>query len=358
MPKIAYEKWRPGPEAIEAVVHANRIAADFRSQGYDLTLRQMYYQFVAHDLFPADRTFLQVGSKWVRSADGTPNAEPNYKWLGDIISKARLAGLLDWNYIVDRHRSLEGYFTHFPTVEEMVEDLADGFFVDLWEGQETYVEVWVEKDALSGIVGRAAAGFRVATFAAKGYPSSSSLWQAGRRLLPKVMEGRAVTILHLGDHDPSGIDMTRDIRDRLALFTEQDFLNDHFTGVDADEDGTIRVGRTAIQHAMAEAAGLNPFAGEEAIVVKRIALNMDQIEEYAPPPNPAKMTDSRATDYVAAFGDESWELDALSPAVLGDLIQEEIRPLIDWSLWEERRAEQDAGRARLQSIVDRFQEGG
>lgn len=79
-------------------------------------------------------------------------------------------------------------------------------------------------------------------------------------------------ILHLGDHDPSGIDMTRDISDRLELF-----------GADVE--------------------------------VKRIALNWDQIDEFTPPPNPAKLSDSRAGAYIAEYGDESWELDALEPTL-------------------------------------------
>jgi hypothetical protein len=57
-----------------------------------------------------------------------------------------------------------------------------------------------------------------------------------------------------------------------------------------------------------------------AVDVQRIALNMDQIREYNPPPNPAKESDSRYSDYIKEYGGQSWELDALKPQTLHDLI--------------------------------------
>ncbi len=123
-----------------------------------------------------------------------------------------------------------------------------------------------------------------------------------------------MTILHLGDHDPSGIDMTRDITDRLYTFLSGDGYN------------------------------------AEDLTIKRIALNMDQIRQYNPPPNPAKITDSRATGYIRIFGPESWELDALEPTVLNGLIVPEIRSRIDADMWNERRALQQHGRDTLRAI--------
>lgn len=113
------------------------------------------------------------------------------------------------------------------------------------------------------------------------------MWGAANRLKRHYDAGQNVVLLHLGDHDPSGKDMSRDIVERLELF------------------------------------------GVEDVIFRRLALNMDQIEEYGPPPNPAKLTDSRATGYIREFGRESWELDALEPQVISDLIQEHVESFRD-----------------------------
>ena len=60
------------------------------------------------------------------------------------------------------------------------------------------------------------------------------------------------------------------------------------------------------------------------VVVNRIALNWDQVEQYGPPPNPTKLTDSRASGYVSEFGGFSWELDALDPSVLNGLVRDTV----------------------------------
>jgi hypothetical protein len=78
------------------------------------------------------------------------------------------------------------------------------------------------------------------------------------------------------------------------------------------------------------------------VEVQRIALNRDQIDAYNPPPNPAKITDSRANDYIRKHGNLSWELDALSPSVLVGLIRAAIEPHIDqyeWDICQDREAE-------------------
>ena len=118
-------------------------------------------------------------------------------------------------------------------------------------------------------------------------------------------------ILHLGDHDPSGMDMTRDIQDRMDLFVGQ--------------------GRS--------------------IEVKRLALNMDQVEEHSPPPNPAKITDSRAQAYIEEYGDNSWELDALEPRVLVDLVDEAIDRIRDEKAWIYATEEEDEGKEQLDRVV-------
>jgi hypothetical protein len=116
--------------------------------------------------------------------------------------------------------------------------------------------------------------------------------------------------------------MSRDIADRLALFMDMDWLTDQMDG-----DTTSR---RSIRDSMREFLDIST----EPFIIKRIALEMDQIDQYDPPPNPAKLTDARARGYVEQYGYSSWELDALDPAVLDALIEGEILRLLDGDLWD------------------------
>lgn len=284
--KIQYEEWRPRAAALATVEQAEAICADYARQGYDLTLRQLYYQFVARGLIA--------------------NNQQSYNNLGSVINRARLAGLLDWNYIVDRTRSLRGT-SHWDTPGDIIDASARSFRLDKWENQPTRVEVWVEKEALAGVVEQVGRQHDIDYFSCRGYVSQSELWAAGQRFQRYLINDQNVTVLHLGDHDPSGIDMTRDMRDRLTQF----------------------IG----------------WRADEGLEIRRIALNMDQVREYNPPPNPAKLTDSRATDYIEQHGDQSWELDALDPATLSALITSHVESIVDQPLYDEA-AEREAEHRR------------
>lgn len=301
MPRITYEAWNPRTSTLDIVAHANRIAADFAAQGYEITLRQLYYQFVAADLIP--------------------NKQESYDRLGSIVNKARLAGMLDWHYIVDRERNLQG-LSHWTDPASVINSAAVGYRLDHWTDQDTRVEVWVEKQALIDVIGRAARRWDVDFFACKGYVSQSEMWRAARRIGGYIQSGQSVVLLHLGDHDPSGIDMTRDITERLDAFLQVD------------------VG----------------FYKASQLEVRRIALTAEQIEQYQPPPNPAKLTDVRAAGYVERFGYESWELDALPPNVLDDLISGEVASIVDDERLAQRRAHEAEDRARLEMVRERWDE--
>jgi len=90
--------------------------------------------------------------------------------------------------------------------------------------------------------------------------------------------------------------------------------------------------------------------------LERLALNMEQVEKYNPPPNPAKLTDSRCAGYIAEFGDESWELDALEPSVIAALIRTNVMALVNKKVFNERLAERKKHRATLKQAADRWDE--
>jgi hypothetical protein len=319
--------------ARDAVVLAGEICRDFQSQGYDLTLRQLYYQFVARDLFPDDRTWRQVGSnKWVRDPAGTKNAEPNYKWLGEIVNAARLSGDLDWNHIVDRLRSAVGGTGSDTDPSQVIEYAASSYFTDKWADQVHHVEAWIEKDALIQVLQRGCRGLEVPYFACRGYVSQSAMWGAAQRLLRQIQRDKHAVIIHLGDHDPSGIDMTRDIEDRLSLFIAQDHLGLE-PGLEIEE--------------YREAAA-------DFLTVRRVALEWDQIQRFQPPPNPAKLTDSRGAGYVRRFGTSSWELDALDPPFLASLVRETVLEYRDEELWNAAVAKENEEKKILVALNDHW----
>lgn len=294
--RICYKEKKFHAKSLALIQLCNEILADMESQGFSITLRQLYYQLVSRAVIE--------------------NNERSYDNIGAMVSDARLAGLIDWDSIVDRTRSLKG-LPHWNEPGDIIKGAAKQFNYDQWEGQPTRVEVWVEKDALADVIGQACNKLDVPFFSCRGYTSQSEMWGAAQRLMQ--YSASDVVILHFGDHDPSGLDMTRDITDRLEMFCEH-----------------------------------HGFGGR-ICQVQRVALNMDQIEQYNPPPNPAKLTDCRATKYIAEYGHESWELDALSPRVISDLIELNIRKqILDPEKFQQQAERQQQARAELQEIASKY----
>lgn len=299
---------RLAEETIESIHKANEIIEEYQDQGFSLTLRQLYYQFVARDEFPADRLWTWNGRKWVRDLiNGTNNAQPNYQWLGKVLNNGRLCGYVDWFAIEDRTRNLKKN-PHWDTPAEVIDSARASYGIDMWENQPQRVEVWIEKEALVGVIDRVCRKNDVPFFACRGYVSQSEQYRAGIRFRNPH---QWTTILHLGDHDPSGIDMTRDNSERLKM-----------------------------------------FAGYRQVHVERIALNMDQVQEFDPPPNPTKLTDSRAKEYISNFGHECWELDALQPKTLESLIQSHIDDIRDDDMWAIKEEQRDNDLATLDRIIE------
>lgn len=273
------------------IEHANTIIAEYQDQGFTLTLRQLYYQFVSRDLLP--------------------NKQSEYKRLGSVINDARLAGLIDWSAIEDRTRNVRAVST-WDDPAQIVKAVAEQYKEDLWDSQDWRPEIWIEKDALIGVIEPVCERYRVPYFACRGYSSQSEQYRAGKRFESVADRGQKPIVLHLGDHDPSGIDMTRDNSSRLGM-----------------------------------------FAGQE-VDLRRLALNMDQIRRYRPPPNPAKETDSRSGPYIELYGNKSWELDALDPTVIDRLIADTLDDLIDRERWDEAMEREEQRRSVLGAASDRW----
>jgi len=293
MPKIQYVAHAFQAATLRMIERANAICEEYAAQGFVLTLRQLYYQFVARALIA--------------------NKDTEYKRLGTIVNDARLAGLMDWEYVEDRTRNLRS-LSHWSDPQHILRSAAAGYRTDKWAGQPYRPEVWIEKDALVGVIEGVCDANDVPYFSCRGYTSQSEVWGAGQRLLGHLDAGQKPIIFHLGDHDPSGLDMTRDISARLQLFLG------------------------------------------EAVDLERLALNIEQVQRYQPPPNPAKQTDSRFASYIRVHGDESWELDALEPTVIAELIQHAIESIRDADAWAAALRQEVQQKTLLTAIHDRWGE--
>jgi len=290
--EIQYQNIKFRSKRLAIVEQAIDIINEYQADGYDLTLRQLYYQFVARALIA--------------------NTDKEYASLGRTINKARLGGYVSWSAIVDRTRTVKRN-PHWDGPEHIIESAAEGFGLDTRSTQKHYLEVWVEKDALIGVIERICNELDVSFLSCRGFVSQSAMWRAAMRLIDKESDGKETTIIHLGDHDPSGMDMTRDIQDRLEMFGS-------------------------------------------SVMVDRVALNMDQVEEYDPPPNPTKLTDSRSKTYIPIYGYDSWELDALDPRVISSIIKKSIMKKTNVKKWKECKVEQEKCRQELVSVSDNWQD--
>ena len=181
MPCICYVPKKFHASSLAIIADANRIIASYLRQGFKLTLRQLYYQFVARDLLPDSWIDPVYNPKHGLPAD-TKNTMKNYKRLGDLINDGRLAGKIDWNAIEDRTRNLQSS-PHWSSPHSIVRACASQYAVDLWEDQDAYVEVWVEKDALIGVLERVCTDLDVPYFACRGYTSQSEMWGAAATAL-------------------------------------------------------------------------------------------------------------------------------------------------------------------------------
>lgn len=293
--KIRYVNWNPNVSTVDLLLQAIDVVEDYSERGYVLTLRQLYYQLVARDIIP--------------------NKQEEYNRLGRIIAKARDAGYVDWEAIEDRTRQPERLST-WTSPRSIMDSAIQSYRRDKWEGQENRVFVWVEKEALAGVIEQACfdENIQAEFLSCRGYMSASTIWREGMKVADVLEEGQTPVILHLADHDPSGLDMTRDNLERLQLYAET-----------------------------------------PAFVFKRIALNMNQIEEHNPPPNPAKQTDSRFERYYDEYGDSAWELDALDPDVLVELVQGWVTRFRDDETWQEQVAREQEEKRILREKMDELE---
>ena len=298
--KIKFRDVRLSKANKERLNAINDIIIEYQNEGYKLTLRQLYYQLVSRDVIP--------------------NKQSEYSKLSTLLKEGRMGGIVDWDAIEDRLRQPSSP-SSWDTPQDAMESLIAQYKLPRMEGQQNYIEVWVEKDALSGVLKRVTEKYHIPILVNRGYSSASAMFDAYNRFRTGIKnilesnedEGANVIIFYLGDFDPSGMDMIRDIEDRIKEFATKHF--EHFP-----------------------------------LDVIPIALTKEQIRKYNPPPNPAKRTDPRANKFIQEHGVTSWEVDALPPNVLNELLEDAIKQHINVGMYKEIVSREKADKDRLEEL--------
>ncbi len=311
MALIEYRPKRFNHQSQIVIDRCNVVIEKYMDMGITMTLRQLYYQMIAQDLFP---------SSWIDAAYNAKNGLPpdtkntvkNYQRLSKLISEARLAGLVDWDAIEDRGRRPQRA-AEWSTLQDGVDSLHAQFRLPRWKDQEHYVELWVEKDALASVLWPIAHRHHITLMINKGYSSQSAMWTSSNRFIEASRDGKYTTLLYLGDFDPSGEDMVRDITERMVMF------------------------------------------GVQELDVIKVALTKEQIRRYNPPPNPAKVTDPRAKKYIAEHGKQSWEVDALPPEVLNQLMEREMAGYVNGPKMEAVKKKEEELKTALKKVTAKIQ---
>lgn len=343
--------WRAEKQQLAAYIVD--VCETYLENGDTLTLRQLYYQLVARDVIP--------------------NHIKAYKKIGAIKDDLVYSGYLDWSVFEDRGRQPHiAYYEN--SVEGSLQRTLSSYVLNRQAGQPRAIEVWSEKDAISGILKSVTDPYTIRLVINKGYNSSTSMHEAYRRFAKTILDDRKVTILYFGDHDPSGLDMIRDIRDRLIfMLCNGELLDDKIAkwwefcnyslsdvilsdpkySVIYDYLETEDIPEHVVRLTWEGITSL--FLEEkEALEVKHIGLTQEQIAKYNPPPNPAKIKDPRAKSYIAKHGQVSWEVDALSPNVMREIVSREIREAMDLEIYQDVLERELRDRTRLKSMIEKL----
>ena len=261
----------------------------------ELTVRQIYYALYVKGFY---KDF--------------SSAKSFYNSFDKMLVHARERGEVDDTKILDTGRQAYGGDFGFATVEEYINhclnkflNKSNGYTRRRWDTQTLTPIIWIEKDALARVVMRVADEYRVQVCPSRGYTSYT--------YLKERIQKNNIMILHFADHDPSGLDMTRDLRKRAKQYAGHDVL------------------------------------------VKRIGLNIEQVKAYDLTPNPTK-TSSRVKRYVAQYGDRCWELDALPPDVLRAMVRSSIEECIDVNVWNVQIEEEKPEYERVQKLFEGFED--
>ena len=263
---------------------------DLVAAEHPMTVRQVFYRLVGMGLVA--KTEGEYKSAVVR-----------------LLTELRLEGELPFSWIVDTTRWTRKPDTH-DGLRDLLEDTASLYRRDLWRRQPVYVEVWCEKEALSGVIYGVTGHWDVPLMVSRGYASLSYLYRAAGAIRAK---DKPAFIYFLGDFDPSGLDIAHQVEKRLS-----------------------------------------EFAPAAEITFERVAVTPAQIDEWILPTRPTKASDSRS----GRFGAESVELDAIPPDALRQLVADCIERHMDEEEFARLKQVEENERLALDWFLDKAEDEG
>jgi len=275
-------------------LHAKTVAllqstVEVLAQTHPMTVRQVYYQLVSRQVIENNRS--------------------QYQAVSNALVEARKTGEIPWDWIEDRLRRPRSV-SMWDDLPDFAETVRHAYRRDVWPTQSGYVECWLEKDALSGIFEEVLRDYGVTLNVGRGYDGWDSIHNAAERYSSR----RNTTVLYFGDFDPSGLDMVRSLRERLAFF-------------------------------------------QSSPEIVKCALTAEDVEAYDLPPDPSKKTDTRRAAFIAKYGDRCVELDALPVDVLRERLVSEVEARMDLRALQSVQKREAAERKRLVKLLAGAQRG-
>lgn len=252
---------------------------------FALTLRQIYYQLVSKQIIP--------------------NKEKYYKQLSRLCVIGRDEGQLPEEAFADRLREIQKPST-WTDLKDFFESVRNSYRKNKWVNQDTYIEIWTEKDALRGVISPITERWDVGLLVVRGQVSRTAIYEAYERF--KLYEDKNCYLFYYGDFDPSGFSIYDSLTERIQSFGS---IDTHF---------------------------------------ERMALTPEQIQEYNLPQDPAKKSDPNYRRFVEKYGDNVVELDALPPNVLRELIENSITNLIAEDKWEQAQKKETQEEKKLKEL--------
>jgi len=273
---MALNEWQKTTKLIEA-------GLKILSAELPVTIRQLFYQMIG--------------------IAGIVNDAKSYKLISRVMTKARRDGRCPREWICDRTRP-----TYEPSVwsnpREYAEAVKQGYRRDYWQSQTYHLEIWCEKDTVTGSIQDLTDELGLTVRVGRGFNSETRVYEIAQIL---AETGKPNVVLFLGDHDASGRDIERDWRKRLL---------DNGSG---------------------------PFE------LRRVAIHAEDIVKFKLPPQRVKSSDSRATKFIQKYGQHCVELDALPPTELRRRIREAVERYLDRRAWDRAIAVE---KVELQNIIE------
>ncbi len=294
-------------------------AASILEELAPMSLRGLHYQMISRGVYA--------------------NTQANYAKLGRAMTRAREAGQIRWNWIVDNIRQTSKPAS-WTGLQDYAETVRECYRKDFWARMPDHVEVFVEKDAMAATLQPATQNNDVALHVIRGYISTSYCYSVASQW--REID-KPIYCYYLGDWDPSGLDLERSLREKLQLYSGRRCIDDQrFT--DSRDDDEDMVG---------DFGGLF-WPPNAKFTWKRLAIVPDDFSEFDLICLPAKKTDMRAANFIRRHGNKCAELDAVPPNVLRSRVEDAINEHINAEEWNRLLQVEAAERETFSNFIDKL----